>query len=301
MTTAVRIEEAEFRGAGGVRLFERRWLPAGEPRATLAIVHGYAEHSGRYDYAGRAFAARGFAVAALDLRGHGRSARARALVRSAGEYVADVRIFLRRASAIAPEAPLFLLGHSMGGGIVTLAAVVDRPHVDGIILSGAVLPTEERAPAPLRWLLEALARAWPSLPLTKLAAADVSRDADVVRTYDADPLVYRGRMKAVLLAAMLRAGERIDAGEASIALPLLILHGTADALVGTEGSRRLYERASSVDKALKLYDGLYHEILNEPERDQVIDDIASWMEARSPVARATHPGDAARDAEALRP
>ena len=282
MPHSVRTEEASFAAGDGLRLFERRWLPGGEPRAALAIVHGYAEHGGRYVHVGEALAGRGYAVFAFDLRGHGRSEGPRAFVRSFGEYLADVRVFLDRVSAAVPGRPLFLLGHSMGGTIVALAAVVAPPPVEGVLLSGAGL-TLAGAPLPLQAAMLALGRLAPRLPLRRLAAADVSRDPDVVRRYAEDPLVYRGRMRAGLVAAMIRAVRRIDAGMEDVTLPLLIMHGTADALTQPEGSRELYRRARSADKTLKLYEGLYHEILNEPERAQVVDDIAGWLDARSSV------------------
>ncbi|HEY7801927.1 MAG TPA: lysophospholipase [Dehalococcoidia bacterium] len=279
MQTTVRPEDDTFTTADGVRLFERRWLPKGAPKAALAIVHGYAEHSGRYAYVGEAIAARGYAVHAVDLRGHGRSEGPRAFVRSFDAYLADLRAFLDRVRATTPGAAVFLLGHSMGGTIVALAAVADRPAVEGILLSGPV--TVRNAPRLFERVINVIARVAPMLPLTKLAAGAVSRDPDVVRRYDEDPLVYRGRMRVGLLAAMLRAARRVDSGIAKMSLPVLFMHGTADQLTTPEGSRDLYERAASSDKTLKLYDGLYHEILNEPERDEVIADIAAWLAARA--------------------
>ena len=278
MQTAARTEEHTFSAADGIRLFERSWLPEGAPKAALAIVHGYAEHSGRYAYAGEALAARGYAVHALDLRGHGRSDGTRAFVRSFDEYLTDLRAFLDRVRTGYPGTPIFLLGHSMGGTVVALAAVVDHPAVDGILLSGPV--TARSAPRIFERLISVSARVAPKLPLTKLSASAVSRDPEVVRLYDEDPLVYRGRMRVGLLAAMLRAARRVDSGIATMSLPALFMHGTADQLTSPEGSRDLYERAASSDKTLKLYDGLYHEILNEPERDEVIADITAWLDAR---------------------
>jgi alpha-beta hydrolase superfamily lysophospholipase len=276
---SVRHEEDAFDTAGG-RLFERRWLPEGVVRADVAIVHGYAEHSGRYAYAGEALARRGYAVHALDLRGHGRSDGAAACVGSFREYLDDVGAFLARVRQRGQGRPLFILGHSMGGAIVALLLVVDRPAVRGAMLSGAVV-TSSGMPRVVRAIYKLIGRIAPRLPLTKLKAADVSRDPDVVARYDSDPLVYRGRMRAGLVAATVRATERIDRDAPSIATPMLIMHGAADALAKPDGAKALYERIASSDKTLKLYDGLYHEILNEPEKDQVIADILAWLDARS--------------------
>jgi len=271
--------ESYFSGAGGVRLFEREWRPDGEARAGIVIVHGYAEHSGRYAHVAEALTARGYAVSALDLRGHGRSEGPRATVGSFGEYLADLRIFIDRVTAAAPGRPLFLLGHSMGGTIVALMCCVSPPPVDGVLLSGAGMVND--APGLLRRAIVALGRIAPGLPTVRLKAADVSRDPAVVRGYEEDPLVYRGRIRAGMAAAMFRALRRIESGMPDIALPLLIMHGTADALVSPDSSRALYERARSGDRTLRLYDGLYHEIMNEPERDEVLADIAAWLDART--------------------
>lgn len=278
--TAVRHEEDAFDAADGRRLYEQRWLPEGEAKAHVAIVHGYAEHSGRYAYTGEALARRGYAVHALDLRGHGRSDGDRAYVRSFNEYLLDVRAFLARVSGRAGDRPVFLLGHSMGGAIAALTLTVEHPALRGALLSGAAI-SSEGTPRIVRAIIALLGRIAPRLPLIKLKASDVSRDPDVVERYENDPLVYRGRVRAGLAAAMSRAVRRIERAAPSITLPLLIMHGTADALAKPDGSIALHGRAGSADKTLKLYEGLAHEILNEPEKDQVIADIVAWLDARS--------------------
>jgi alpha-beta hydrolase superfamily lysophospholipase len=281
MTAApVNVQEM-FDAADGRRLFEQHWLPGGDPRAHLAIVHGYAEHSGRYTHVGEALAARGYAVHALDLRGHGRSDGARAIVRSFDEFLLDMRAFTARVRERAGGRPVFLLGHSMGGAIVALELAVGRPRLAGALLSGAVLPSPARGGRLARTIIGLIGRLFPRLPLIKLNAEHVSRDPDVVRRYDQDPLVYRGRIRAGMVAAMGRAVRYIEKHGASIDAPILIMHGTQDQLASPEGSQRLFDAIASSDKTLKLYEGLHHEILNEPEQAQVISDIVEWMDARS--------------------
>lgn len=269
---------ATFESADGRPLFEQHWLPDGTPRADLAIVHGYAEHSGRYAHVGAYFAERGVAVHAYDLRGHGCSGGERALVRSFDEHLGDLETFL--AGVRHPGRPLFLLGHSMGGGIVALYAAERRPDVRGVLLSGAVLGRPGGLRGLLTRILVLAGRVFPKWKLGKLDAATVSRDPAVVAAYDADPLVYRDKMHAGTLSAMMRAVGRVRRGAARIDRPLLIMHGTADALVAPAGSAWLYEHAGSADKSLRRYEGLAHEILNEPEQRQVMADIAAWMDAR---------------------
>jgi len=274
----LRREEATLAGVAGLKLFERRWLPDGEPKALVVLIHGYAEHTGRYDHVGARLAAAGIAVRGFDLRGHGLSDGPRALISTVREYLDDLRAYLPQVQREHPAVPIFVLGHSMGGCIAALWLAVDRPPLSGALLSGPALTSG--APNPLGPVLRWLGRVAPALPLMRLRAEQVSRDPAVVRRYEADPLVYHGRMKAGLLSAMLRAIERIDRDAARIDAPLLLMHGSDDALTSPEGSRRLHERVSSADRTLKVYQGLFHEILNEPEQDQVLGDIVAWIQAR---------------------
>lgn len=280
MQTVVQVKEGHYESADGLQGYERCFGPTGPARAALLIVHGFAEHGGRYVHVGEYLAERGVAVHAFDLRGNGRAEGERALVRSFGAYLADVRVALGRLREHHPDVPVFVLGHSMGGTVTGLFVTVDRPQVRGVLFSGAGL----KRPTGLRGAVQALVgsagRVFPRLPLIRLNADDVSRDPEVRRLYDSDPLNYRGRMRAGLITAAGRALRHIDDHMDEITLPLLIMHGTEDALVGPDSSRMLYERAASVDKTLKLYEGLYHEILNEPERAQVLADIIAWLDAR---------------------
>lgn len=277
----VRKEEGAIGAADGRRVFHRRWLPDGAPRGAVVIIHGYAEHSGRYDWTGERLAEAGYAAYALDLTGHGQTGGEQAFVRSMNEFLMDVRLYVSLVRGWAPDVPMFVLGHSMGGAITTLHLAVDKPELAGAILSGAVLAGENRGRGVRERLVRVVGRLLPRLRIGKLDAASVSRDPAVVRAYEDDPLVYHGRMKAGLVAAMIRGVQRADDGAPGIALPILILHGSEDLLTSPAGSQRLYERIASTDKTLKIYDGLHHEILNEPERDEVIGDIIAWLNERT--------------------
>ena len=274
----MRRTSSTFPTSHGLTLFERHWLPEGSPRADVVIVHGYAEHSGRYEHVGTLLADRGYAVHAFDLRGHGRSGGRRVFVRSAAEYLDDLDAFLARCRN--GDRPLFLLGHSMGGTIVTLEAIERAPVVDGLILSGPALTANGASPILARIVL-LLGRFLPRLRLRKLDAAAVSRDPAVVAAYESDPLVDRGKMYVGLAAAIMRAQRVIDRDVARIRLPLLVMHGTEDQLANPQGSRSLHERASSPDKTLHLYAGLAHEIFNEPEQGEVLADLLAWLDART--------------------
>ena len=278
MSTAPSHAEATFPSSGGATIYEQRWaaLPNGAPpRAVLAICHGYAEHSGRYAAVAAYLNDHGYVVEALDLRGHGRSTGERVTVQSFAEFWDDLGAFLDRVRQRNPGLPLFLLGHSMGGGVVTSYLLARNPALDGLLLSGAAMLGQRPGPRP--------APATGAAPVAPapLPASAISRDPNVVAAYENDPLVYRGAPNPRAAEASREAYDLVQSSMEAITLPLLIMHGTEDLLVPFHGSELLFERASSPDKTLKLYPGLYHEILNEPERLQVLADIVAWLDAHT--------------------
>lgn len=281
MTDDTRHGNDRLLSRGAASIFEQWWLPKGEPRAVVAIVHGYAEHSGRYQHLAAFLNARGYAVEALDLRGHGQSSGRRVYVTSFSEYLSDVARFLRAVHERHPGKPVFLLGHSMGGGIATLFVIARKPDIAGLILSGPALRVRS-APVGLRMRgLRLLGKVAPTYSLSPLPAAAISRDPTVVDAYENDPLVYRGGMRLGHGAASMRALQRIQLDMEEVEVPLLVMHGSADRLTSPEGSEELVERARSSDKTLKIYDGLYHEIFNEPEQETVMQDLAEWLDAHT--------------------
>ncbi len=273
----MRWSEGDFEAGDGLRLYEQSWLPEGEAKARVVIIHGYGEHSARYQHVARALVERGYAVHAFDLRGHGRSEGPRAFVKSVETYVADARRFLSRL----PSAPTFVLGHSMGGTIVALGLITRALEARGAVLSGAALKARGGVARLFTPLVRLLGRLAPRLQLGKLSAERVSRDPAVVAAYENDPLVYHDGMRAGTARALVNAVREIERRMEEIEMPLLALHGTSDQLTEPDGSRRLYRQARSEDKTLRLYDDLYHEILNEPEQERVLADIVAWLEART--------------------
>ena len=275
----VRTHETTFEAADGLQLHERRWLPEGDAKAVVALLHGGAEHTGRYAHVANFLNHHGYAVAAFDLRGHGRSEGQR-MFGSAEEHLDDVERFLGRLRHTWPQSPLFLFGHSMGGTIATLLVLTRPVEVAGLVLSGPLLRLGENL-SPLKiGVAKLLGRLLPRLPVEKLDATYISRDEGVVRRYEADPLVYHGGIPARPAADLLPALRRIEAEEVGLRVPLLLLHGADDRLADMEGSKRLYRRAGSDDKTLKLYEGYYHEVLNEPGKERVMEDLLEWLESR---------------------
>jgi alpha-beta hydrolase superfamily lysophospholipase len=263
----------------GLRLFEQEWCPAGTPKAGVVIVHGYGEHGCRYGHVAEELSRNGYAVSTFDLRGHGQSQGVpRTFVRSFDEHLDDLEFFFSRVRGRHPGRPLFLFGHSMGGTISTLFAMTRRPEIRGLLLSGASLKLSDKYSPSLIRLAKIISLFFPKLRLLKLDPNAVSRDPEVVRDYVSDPLVYHGGVPARTGAELNRAMERIHEGMKALEVPLLIMHGTGDLLADPEGSRQLYGRSGSGDKDLRLYEGLYHEILNEPERAEVLADMVQWLD-----------------------
>lgn len=269
-------------GAGGRRIFWQSWKPDGDVRAVIVLVHGASEHSGRYGYVAETLVADGYAVHALDHRGHGRSGGPRAVIDRLANAVADVDQLVLEAREQHLGAPVYLLGHSMGGTVAVSYALhhqPDEPRLAGLILS-APLAALAAAPAHLRVIGRVLSVVAPSLPLVAIDASLVSRDPGVVRDYESDPLNHRGKLPARTVAELTVAINGFPDGVGAITVPTLILYGTADRLCPPTGSTMLGERIGASDKTVKSYPGLFHEILNEPERDEVLTDIRGWLAER---------------------
>lgn len=264
---------AHFHTPDGLALFARHWLPFGAPVAHLVVAHGIHEHSGRYAYPAGQLLRRGIAVHALDHRGHGQSEGPRGTVERFDDFVDDLRRFLLEVHAEHSGAPLFLLGHSMGG--LMAASCVARHGADplaGLVLSSPALRVE--VPWLLRLVAPVVARWLPTLPAKRVDLSRLSHDPRVERQFLEDEQCIRRGVGARLGFEVTQAATRLDARSAAFALPLYVFHGTADTITDPEGSRAFVEAAPSPDKTLRLYDGLYHETLNELERDDVIGELA---------------------------
>lgn len=277
-----RNETGEFQGAGG-RVFWQAWLPDGEPRAVAVIVHGYAEHSGRYAHVARRLTEAGFAAYALDHTGHGRSAGSKANIDSLDGAADNVQQLLDTASAKHPGLPRFVIGHSMGG--LTVAYFATRAPIDvtGIALSAPAIVIDA-GNAVQKLLAPLISRLTPNLAVVKLDSKLVSRDPEVVRAYDNDPLVYHGGVPARTATEMLNGGAFVLSHLNQLTVPVLVQQGMADGLANPMGADLIEQGAASKDKTVIRYDGLFHEIFNEPEQDKVITDLVNWLEAHLPGA-----------------
>jgi alpha-beta hydrolase superfamily lysophospholipase len=272
--------ESGITGAGGLALYHQWWRPNGRARAAVVVVHGLKDHSARYGAFAEKLVAAGFAVHAFDLRGHARSAGARAWVGSFDEYVRDLDAVVRRVVAWERDPLLFVFGHGLGGTIATMWAI-ERPRLcAGLVLSGALLQAQD-APAEAR-ATRLLATLAPRTRIFQIDLRRTSRDRGTVEDALRDGLVQQGPAPARTARELLDAMERIDAHAAELTTPLLAMHGSADAVESPDGSRRIVQRAGSPDKQLYLYDGLAHDLLHEPERACVLRDVSAWLDERAP-------------------
>jgi alpha-beta hydrolase superfamily lysophospholipase len=260
-------------------LYEHWWRPERDPKAGIVLVHGLAEHSGRYYPFIRTLLDHGYAVDTFDLRGHGQSKGIPVFVRAFDEYLSDLDVFLDRVRARLPGKPVFLVGCSMGGGIVSLYSILHSPQVRGVILIGPTVRINQSLSPLLQKLSGVVGRFFPHLKMLKINHRLVSRDQAVQEAYDRDPLVYRSGLKARLGAELIRSTERIQAQVQDFSFPVLLLQGGGDKLVDPEAIQWFYDSISSVDRTLKVYEGLYHEVLNEPEKDLVEQDVLSWLDS----------------------
>ncbi|MGD9527871.1 alpha/beta hydrolase [Pseudonocardia sp.] len=267
-----------LQGAGGVELFWQGWLPEGEPTAILLVAHGLGEHSGRYRTVVDTLLPDGWAVYGLDHRGHGRSGGPRAHIEDYDHWLADFDTFRKAVVARHPGLPVFLLGHSMGGQIALAYALDHQDDLAGLVLSAPALANTS-VPRPLQQVLKGVARVAPTLRPKVLDLDKISKDPEIVAGYHADPYVFHGNATLGLAAALLRRFEDLPDRARELRLPVLIMHGTEDALTDPAGSRRLEATCGSPDRTVRYYDGLWHEIFHEPERERPLGDLRGWLAA----------------------
>jgi len=281
MKTAV---EGSFEGVEGVRIFTREWQPSGTPRGVVVISHGLNAHSGLYQWAAEQFTAGGLAVYALDHRGRGRSEGERFFVKKFADWTRDLATFIDRVKAREPGLPVFLLGHSAGGVIACGYTLEHQDRIAGLICEDFAYQTP--APDLAVAIVKGISHLAPHAHVLKLKNEDFSRDPAVVAAMNADPLLANESQPSETVAELARAADLLGKSFQRITLPLLILHGTADKVTKPSGSKEFYEKAGASDKTLKLYEGHFHDLLNDIGKELVIADIKGWIAARIPATRA---------------
>ena len=271
------MKEEDFSGKSGTRIHFRSWRPSA-PKAVVVIAHGVNSHGGQYLWTGEQLEAAGFAVYAIDHRGRGKSEGARFYVDDVSDYTDDLGTLINLAKSREPGLKVFLLGHSAGGVIGCTWALDHQAEIAGFICESFAYRVP--APAPVLALVRLLGRIAPKLPVLKLQMKDFTRDPTALAALEADPLCKGEIQPARTVAALLKATDRMKAEFGTLKLPLFIMHGTLDKATVPAGSQEFHAATGSADKTLKLYEGHFHDLLNDLGKEQVLADIVAWMDAR---------------------
>jgi alpha-beta hydrolase superfamily lysophospholipase len=275
-------QESTFTGAGGMQMYAQAWLPAAAPRAVVALVHGFGEHGGRYTYLADALTAAGYTLSTFDHRGHGHSPGLRGHVERWDDFLADIGASLGVARAFAPNKPLFLFGHSMGGLLALNYAIRSPEGLQGVIASAPLLAPPNVA-AWMNTVSSLLSRVKPDFSLdTGLKPEVISRDPDEIKRYRDDPYVH-GRASARFGTELRSAQAWTQAHAGELRIPLLLYHGTADPLVPIGGSRTFFGNVKVADKQWIEWPDGYHESHNDLHRGDVFAAVVEWLNRHAAV------------------
>ena len=266
-----------IKSSTGIKLYTKNYL-VDKPKANLLLIHGLNEHCERYAHVAKALNFIDVNVYTYDLRGHGRSEGERSFVKDIDEYREDTENVYR---SIPKNLPFFILGHSMGGMIaVDFLLFNERTSVSGVILSGAALEVGEDITPFTKKIVSFLGKIVPHLRTVKLDPTKISRDPAQVELYKTDELISLDGAKAGLALALLNAIYKLKKQYKLFSYPVLIMHGGEDKITNPEGSKALYNQCISKDKTLHIWEGAYHEIFNEINKDEVINMMTSWISTR---------------------
>jgi acylglycerol lipase len=276
-------EQATFRSAGDLSISYRSWRTTGRPRGVVVIVPGFNSHSGYYGWVAEQLIAIGLSVYAVDLRGRGKSDGERFYVAQFSDYLSDVAGMVNLATVREPGLPVYILGHSAGGVLACLYTVDHQSELAGLVCESFAFQTP--APDFALAVLKGLGHVFPHAHVLRLKNEDFSRDPAVVAAMNADPLIAHETQPTQTVAELVRADERLKNEFSRITLPVLILHGTADKAAKSSGSQIFFDTAGSTDKTLKLYDGHFHDLLNDVGKEIVMADVTKWIDARLAAAK----------------
>ena len=265
-----------FKGVGGVQLFEQYWRPAQGMRAGVVLVHGLKDHSSRYRDLAVTLANRGIAVYTFDLRGHGYSEGVRDHITSVDDVVQDLGSLVKRVLDRQQDKPTFLVGQGMGAALVALYAERVQPKVAGVVLAAPFLQDEVKGSERFGTRLAAIFG--PRTEGFELDLGKWSTDQRVVRDLRSDPLIHDGQPTAATAGEVLRASDEVLEKSPRLALPALVVWGTADQIINQKAAQSLTEKMGSQDKTVKQYEGLGHDLFHEPDRSAVITDVINWID-----------------------
>ena len=272
------MNRSSFEGVGGLKIATKSWKPATTACGVMVLIHGFNAHSGYMEWPAEQFAANGLAVYALDLRGRGESEGERFYVENFSDYLADVDTLVNTARAENPGLPIYVLGHSAGGVIASSYVFEHQDEVAGLVCESFAF--DVGLPHLVQLALEGVGKLFPHLHVFSLNNADFSRDPVAVERMNNDPLIRKESQPAETAREMLLAADRLKENMPAFTVPVLIIHGTEDKATRPAGSQYFYDNAGSADKTLKLYEGHYHDLLADIDKEKVMADIQSWIDER---------------------
>lgn len=275
-TARQRHVEGRLQGVGDIELYWRGWLPDSEPQAVVVFAHGSLEHGERHPDLRNSLTRAGIAVYAVDFRGHGRSRGRPGHIRSMAWVVDDLDKMWRQATSLHDQVPAFLLGYSFGAMVALEHVLHAESKPAGMVLVSTGIDVSAVPPLQAK-IARLLSAVTPNLPMIEAPSSDMSRDPEVVRAYEDDPLVFHGRAPARTVGELLASIERVAPRLGEVRVPLLVIHGGSDVVANPEGGRLVHAETGSADKTLSIFDGLFHDVFNEPERKQVIDVVVRWI------------------------
>ena len=272
-------QTSTFKNKAGLNIFTRTWLPDGNPRGIIIITHGLNSHSGYYEWTAKQFTAQNYAVYAADQQGRGKSEGERFYTDNIYDSVADVDYLVDLAKKAHPGVPLFILGHSAGGVLACLYTLEHQDKLNGLICESFAF----KVPAPdfALAVLKGLSHIAPHAHTIKLKNEDFSRNPELVATMNNDPLIAGESQPSKTMEQLVKADERLEKEFPKITIPVFIIHGTSDHATKPSGSQFFYDTAGAADKTLKLYEGHYHDLLNDTDKEIVMNDILDWVKKHS--------------------
>ncbi|MEO5860172.1 MAG: lysophospholipase [Pyrinomonadaceae bacterium] len=278
------MKRSSFEGVGGLKIATKSWEAAGAARAVMILVHGFNAHSGYMEWPGEQFSSHGLATYALDLRGRGESEGERFYVEELSDYLGDVDSLVEIARAENPGLPVYVLGHSAGGVISSNYVFEHQDKIAGLVCESFAF--DVGLPHLVQLALEGIGRLLPHVHVFSLNNADFSRDAAHVERMNNDPLIAKESQPAETARVLLLAADTLKDRMPDFKVPVFIIHGTEDKATRPAGSQYFYDHAGSSDKTLKLYEGHFHDLLADVDKEIVMSDVLAWLDARIPKEEA---------------
>ncbi len=276
------MRESSFEGVGGLKIATKSWEAAGKARAIMILIHGFNAHSGYMEWPGEQLSATGFACYALDLRGRGNSEGERFYVEELSDYLTDIDSLVNIARSENPGLPVYVLGHSAGGVIAASYVYEHQDEIAGLVCESFAF--DVGLPHLVQLALEGIGKLLPHVHVFSLNNADFSRDAAHVERMNNDPLIHKESQPAETARVLLLAAEALKEHMPTFNVPVFIIHGTEDKATRPAGSQYFYDHAGSADKTLKLYEGHFHDLLADIDKEFVMADIKNWLNERVPAS-----------------